>query len=154
MTNYITQEGLKRLKRELEELKTVKRKETIQRLQKAQEMGDLTENAEYAEAKEYQGFVEGRILELERLVREAIVIDGLAKEKDKSLITLGSTIKIRCEGKEKEYTIVGSNEADPTQNKISNESPLGRAFLGKKAREKVLVSTPRGEVEYEVLEVK
>lgn len=153
MTKYITRDGLEKLKKEITELKTVKRKEIIEKIQKAKEMGDLSENAEYADAKEQQSFIEGRIVELENLINNAVIIEESGKSGQE--IYLGTTVKILSPNNEqKEYKIVGSNEADPDQGLISNESPLGRAFLGKKTGDKVKVQTPKGEIEYTILEAK
>jgi transcription elongation factor GreA len=149
---YITTEGLAKLKEELNNLKNVRRKEVADRIQAAKELGDLSENAEYADAKDEQAFIEGRVAELEEILRTVVVI----KEKSASgQISLGSKIKIKNKqtGEEKEYEIVGSQEADPLAGKISNESPLGKAFLGKKTGESVEVSVPKGMIEYEIVEV-
>ena len=140
MPNYISKEGLEKLKLELDELKNVKRKQVIERITKAKELGDLSENADYHDAKDEQGFIEGRILELEKIVSDAIIVEN---EKNKSgLIAIGNTIKIMCEGEERHYTIVGSKEADPKQKKISNEYPLGQAFLGKKVPNSPYIPKP------------
>lgn len=152
MPHYLTKEGLEKIKKELEELKTVKRKEIIEKIQKAKELGDLSENAEYADAKEQQSFIEGRIVELEDLINKAVVIEE--NKKSSQIIDLGSTVKVQSQNGEKEYKIIGSKEADPEKGLISNESPLGKAFLGRKIGEKVIVKTPKGEVEYTILEVK
>lgn len=153
MKYYITQEGLEKLKKELEVLKTVKRKEIIERIRNAKELGDLSENAEYAEAKDEQSFIEGRILEIENFINKAVIID--ANSKDTGIVSVGNTVIISCEGGvgKKEYTIVGSNEANPAHGKISNESPLGKAFLGKKIGEKVEVVVPRGKIICEIVNI-
>lgn len=151
MPHYISSEGLEKLKKELDELKNVKRKEVIERIAKAKELGDLAENAEYSEAKDEQGFIEGRIIELEKLISEAIVIDKNKESSD--VVVIGSQVKVRYDGETKLYTIVGSKEANPEENKISNESPLGQAFLGRKVGDIVKVSAPKGETEYEILEI-
>lgn len=152
MVHYLTKEGLERLRRELEEIKTVKRTEVINRIKTAREQGDLSENAEYADAKDEQSFIEGRILELESLINKAVVIDrnGVGGEE----VSLGSTVVVDCAGRTFTYTIVGSNEANPTEGKISNESPLGRAFLGKRVGDRVTVSVPKGEMECGIIEVR
>lgn len=142
---YISEEGLEKLKQGLEKLRTVKRQEITGRLEEAKKMGDLSENAEYTEAREAQEFNEREILELEDLIKKAIVI-GKIKSKDE--IQIGSVFIVKSHGKEQELTIVGSEEADPIQGKISNESPLGRSFLGKKKGDEVRVKTPRGEAKY------
>lgn len=146
----ISREGYEKLKKELEYLINVKRREIADRIQKAKDMGDLSENAEYAEAKDEQAFNEGRILELEALIKNLTIVEN---GKDKEKIGMGSKILVKVDGKEKEYTIVSFNEVDPMAGKISNESPLGRAFLDKKAGDKVKAQTPKGEMEYEILKV-
>ena len=144
---YISEEGLEKLKKELEDFKTVKRQEVAQRLEEAKKMGDLSENAEYTEAREAQEFNERQIAELEDLIKKAIVI---GKTKNKDEIQVGSTLSVKSQGKTQELTIVGSEEADPATGKISNESPLGKSLLGKKKGDEVKVKTPKGEVKYTV----
>lgn len=152
MPHYITKEGLQKLIDELNELKTVRRKEVIERIRTAKELGDLSENAEYSDAKEEQSFIEGRIIELENFIHKASVIDASNKE----TVMLGSTVIIKCEGENntREYTIVGSNEASPNHGRISNESPLGHAFLGKKLNEIVEATIPKGIVKCKIIEIK
>ena len=151
--NYITSETYKTLRTELEELKTKKRKEIAQAIQEAKELGDLSENAAYQEAKEAQTVLETRILELEDFLKNVSIISRPSKN---GKVELGSTIEvissIKGQGK-KFFTIVGSAEAKPSEGKISNISPLGRAFLGKKQGEVVLVKTPQGEVKYKILKI-
>lgn len=153
MTHYITREGLEKIKNELHELKNVKRREVIERIRNAKELGDLSENAEYAEAKDEQGFIEGKILELENFINKATIIDEKIASGD--IVTVGSTVVIQCEGEneKKEYTIVGSNEANPSEGKISNESPFGRAFLGKKISDSVEILVPKGKVICEIINI-
>jgi transcription elongation factor GreA len=147
----ISREGYEKLKKELDYLSNVKRKEIAERIQKAKEMGDLSENAEYSEAKDAQAFNEGRIAELTQMLKNLTVVEnGNSKE----VIGMGSTVRVEVNGNEKEYTIVSFNEADPMTGKISNESPLGKAFLGKRKGEKVAVNTPKGEIEYKIIEIK
>lgn len=152
----VTKEGLKKLQDELEELKGVKRKEVAERLKEAISYGDLSENSEYQEAKTEQAFIEGRILELEQMIKNAkIISDKKATTKSKD-IQIGTTVTIRnkTEGDDPvEYTIVGSTEADPLDHKISNESPVGKALLGKKKGDTVDVNTPAGRYKYEVVKV-
>lgn len=149
---YVTKDGLKKLKDELKTLKTVKRKEIAQRIQEAKELGDLSENAEYAEAKTEQAFTEGRILELENMLKNAEVI--AEDQAANGVVQVGSTVKLKSDEGEKQYTIVGSNEADPANGLISNESPLGQAFIGRKVGDKVNVNAPKGQVIYRILEVR
>ncbi|OGY44241.1 MAG: transcription elongation factor GreA [Candidatus Buchananbacteria bacterium RIFCSPHIGHO2_01_FULL_39_8] len=149
--HYLTKEGLEKLKSELEDLKKNKLPGIIERIARAKELGDLSENAEYQDAKDEQGFITGQIVEIENLIKKAEIIE---KDHNKNVVTVGCTIKVRCEDRDHEYTITGSNEADPTNGLISNESPLGRAFLGCKAGDKVTVRIPKGEMECEILEIK
>lgn len=150
----ITEEGLQNIKKELEYLKTVKRHEVADRIKTAREFGDLSENAEYDEAKNEQGFVEGKISELEHKLKVAVVIDD--KDIHTEDVGVGSIVKIRNEedGFEIEYKIVGSAESDPLNKRISNESPVGSALLGSKVGETVKVQVPDGEIAYKVLEIR
>ncbi len=145
---YLSEEGLEKLKQELQELKTVRRREIAGRLEHAKSLGDLSENAEYQEAKEEQSLVESEIAKLEEMIRDAVLIK---KNRHADKVEVGSTVKVKSERGEEIYTIVGSEEASPAEGKISNESPLGRAFLGHKQGEKVEVKTPGGAVHYEIL---
>lgn len=145
---YLTPQGLTKLQDELRELKGVKRKEIADRILQAKELGDLSENAEYVEAKTEQSFIEGRVLELENMIRNAVVVEDSG---DSDTIRIGSVITIKTGSTKLEYHIVGSNEADPANGLISNESPLGSAFLGKHVGDSVPVETPRGTVTYEVV---
>lgn len=147
---YLTSDGLDKLKVELKQLKTVKRKEIALRIQEAKELGDLSENAEYAEAKSEQGFIEGRIIELENILKNAVVISD---DKSGDEVKIGSTIVIKIDGAEKSLTIVGSNEANPANGLISNESPLGQALLGHKVGDLVEVKVPAGLVEYKIISI-
>jgi transcription elongation factor GreA len=146
----ISSEGYEKLKQEYEHLTTKKRREIADRIQKAKDMGDLSENAEYAEAKDAQAFNEGRIMELKQMLKNLTVVENGGSKNE---VGMGSTIQVKCDGKEREFTIVSFNEADPTSGKISNESPIGQAFLGKKKGDKVTVSTPKGQVEYEIINI-
>ncbi|MEK9152145.1 MAG: transcription elongation factor GreA [Patescibacteria group bacterium] len=148
--SYVTKEGLEKLREELHFLKTVKRREIAERIEKAKDLGDLSENAEYTQAKEDLSFTEGRIIELDDLVARAVVIE----EKHGDTVTIGATISVKYDGKEKDFTIVGSNESDPLKGMISNESPLGQAFLGHKVGEKVDVKVPSGTVRYTIVKIK
>lgn len=148
---YLTKDGLAKLLDELKELKNVKRLEVADRIQQAKELGDLSENAEYVEAKNEQSFIEGRVMELENMIRNAIVVEG-ANGSD--TVQIGSTITIKNGESTAEYSIVGSNEADPVHGKVSNESPLGSAFLGRHLGDLVSVETPRGKINYTILAIK
>ena len=143
--SYLTKEGLARLEAELAELRTVRRPEVADRIQKAKELGGTVDNAEYDDSKNEQSFVEGRILTLEGITSNAIIIGGDAAHSDK--VQLGGHVTLLNQnGDEEGYTIVGSVESDPVQGRISNESPVGKALLNKKVGEDVQVKTPAGTV--------
>ncbi len=151
----VTKEGLKKLKEEYEELKTVKRQEIAERLKEAISYGDLSENAEYEEAKNEQAFIEGRILELEKKIKNAKIItekhDGRSK-----IVEIGSQVTVAEKGGRDDpetYMIVGSTEANPIEHKISNESPIGKALLGRMRGDVVEVQAPGGKYKYEVLKI-
>ncbi len=150
MPQYLSEEGFQQHKQELEELK-IKRQEIANRLEEAKALGDLSENQEYISAREAQAFNEGKILELEQLLREAMVID---KNRRSNVAHIGSTVEVRTNGKSQNFTIVGSEEANPAAGKISNESPLGKAFLDRKAGDKVEVETPGGKAIYTIVTIK
>jgi transcription elongation factor GreA len=149
----LTPEGLRKLEEELEHLKTVKRKEIAERIKASKEFGDISENAEYEDAKNEQAFIEGRILQLDQILRNARVVDNHNAPAD--LITVGATVLVRdlASGEEIRYTIVGSAEADPDQDRISNESPVGRALLGRRPGDTVDVTVPAGKLRYRVLKI-
>ncbi len=149
MSQYLSQEGLEQHRQELEDLR-FKRQEIAKRLEEAKALGDLSENQEYISAREAQAFNEGKILELEQLLRDVIVID---KNRKSSTVRIGSSVEVKANGKTQKFMIVGSEEADPRNGKISNESPLGRAFLERKAGEAVDVETPGGKVNYKIVAV-
>lgn len=151
----VTKEGLKKLKDELEFLKNVRRKEVAQRLKEAISYGDLSENSEYEEAKNEQAFTEGRILELEQKIKSAKIISDKHTAASGKEVNIGSTVTVhnREDDESQTYTIVGTTEADPFECKISNESPIGKALLGRRKGESVSVHSPAGTVEYEVLKV-
>ena len=154
-TVLLTEEGLQQLKEELQYLKTEKRRMVAERLQEAIAYGDLSENSEYEEAKNEQAFVEGRILEIEKMIKNAQVIDEKKAHSAKT-IQIGTTVTIQLleKGEQpEEFTIVGSTEADPLKSRISNVSPVGQALLGKKKGEKVMVHAPSGSFEYEIIEL-
>ena len=150
----MTQEGLDNLKKRLEYLKTVKRYEVAARIKTAREYGDLSENAEYDEAKSEQGFVEGEISELEAKIKKVKVIDD--DDIHTEDVGVGSIVKLKDLefGDTEEYKIVGSAESDITQNKLSNESPVGRGLLGAKVGQVVTIPIPDGEVQYEILDIR
>lgn len=151
MAEYLSAEGLEKLKQELRELKTKKRQEIAARLEHAKSLGDLSENAEYQEANEEQALVEQRIAELDERMRDAVVMHKPTKTDS---VRVGSTVVVSSLRGEETYTILGSEEADPGRGKISNESPLGKAFLGRKVGDKVDVKTPSGAMAYTIAEIK
>jgi transcription elongation factor GreA len=149
---YLTSDKFEELKRDLEHLKTDKRKEVAEHLEYAKKLGDLSENAEYHQAREEQAEVESRIGRLEQLLKNAVIADSHCGE----VVTIGSTVRVEKNGDNKSmvFTIVGSEEADTSNGKISNLSPLGSALLGRKQGDKVKVMTPKGSTEYIVGTVK
>ena len=152
--NIMTYEGIKKLEEELEYLKTVRRKEITEKIKVALGYGDLSENSEYDEAKNDQAFNEGRIIQLENMLKNAVVVDESEIPTDK--VSVGSIVKVMDYefDEEVEYAIVGSAEADPMNFKISNESPVGSALLGKKVGDVVEVTVPSGVSKFEVLEIR
>ncbi len=149
--SYVTKEGLEKLKNELQKRKTILRKEIAERIDRAKELGDLSENAEYAEAKDEQAFNEGRIMELGEMLQNAVVIEEAQGNGDE--IHVGSQIAVEINGNTKEYTITGAAESDPSKGWISNESPLGKAFLGHKKGDEVEVDVPSGKATYKITKV-
>jgi len=147
---YLTKERLAELKNELADLKTRARKEIAERLEQAKEMGDLSENSEFVSAREDQVLLERRVGQLEDMVREAALIH---KSGQSQVIKIGSTIKVQRGNRFFTYTIVGPQDSKPNQGLISYESPLGKAFLGKKADETVKAETPSGSVEYVIIKI-
>lgn len=149
----LTPEGLKQLEKELEYLKTVKRREVAARIKQALEFGDISENSEYDDAKNEQAFIEGKIAKLEKMLRNARVVTN--DDGPNGLVSVGTTVKLKDLelGDEFEYTIVGSAEANPSEAKISLESPVGKALLGKKVGDIVEVKVPVGMVKYKILEL-
>lgn len=149
----LTVEGLKKLETELELAKTVKRREVAARIKQAIEFGDISENSEYEDAKNEQAFIEGRIITLEKMLRNAKVIDA---EHATDVVSIGSTVLLKDVefDEEIEYTIVGSAEADPDENRISNESPVGRKILGQKKGEVVAVEVPAGVLKYKIMDIR
>lgn len=150
---YLTKEGLAELKKEYDELANVKRPEVLTRVSQARNMGDLSENAEYVAAREELTFIDGRIDELEVIINQAVVIREGVKSANHS-VKLGSTVTLHTGGKKEIFTVVGEWEADPTNRKISHESPLGKVLIGKKVGEKVQVEAPAGKITYTIVSVK
>lgn len=150
---YLTKEGLVELKKEYQELSKVKRPEIVERVSQARNQGDLSENAEYVAARDELSFIDGRIDELEELMKQVVLIQKDGKVGDKSKIKLGSQVTLHA-GKQKEvFTVVGEWEADPAERKISHESPLGKALLGRQVGEKVEVAAPSGKIVYTILSI-
>ncbi|GIQ67324.1 transcription elongation factor GreA [Xylanibacillus composti] len=150
----LTQEGLKKLEEELENLKSVKRREVAERIKVAIGYGDISENSEYEDAKNEQAFIEGRVITLEKMLRNARIIND--DEVDTETVNIGSKVILKDLefGDTVEYTIVGTAESDPSQNKISNESPVGKAILGKKKGSTVDVNVPAGIIQYKIMDIK
>mgnify|MGYP000873574383 FL=1 len=146
----ISQEGYDKLKDELNLLSTVRRKEIAERIERAKELGDLSENAEYSEAKDAQALNEGHILELSNILKNVTVVHSEGKG-DK--VEMGSRITVKSANGERQFTIVSFNEADPVNGKISNESPLGVAFVNHRKGDEVEVETPKGVVKYKISKI-
>lgn len=150
----LTPDGLKNLEKELETLKTVKRREVAERIKVAIGYGDISENSEYEDAKNEQAFIEGRIITLEKMLRNARIIND--EEVDTNKVSVGVIVTLQDLefGDELEYSIVGTAESDPSENKISNESPVGKAILGKEIGDIVDVNVPDGIIQYKILGIK
>ncbi|MCR3922441.1 MAG: transcription elongation factor GreA [Firmicutes bacterium] len=149
----LTYGGLEKLEKELEHLKSIRRREVAARIKTAISFGDISENSEYEDAKNEQAFIEGRIITLEKMLRNVSLIEDA--KNDSGTVTVGSTIMLKdLEFNEDfEYKIVGSAEANPAENKISNESPVGKAILGKEVNDVVEVSVPAGVLKYQILQI-
>lgn len=149
----MTLEEKEKLEQELEELKTIKRKEIVERIKIARSFGDLSENSEYESAKDEQAFVEGRITTLENMIRFAEIIDNDGVDQDE--VSIGKTVTFQelPDGEEEEYTIVGSAEADPFSGKISNDSPIAQALIGKQLGDQVIIATPGGDMTVKITKV-
>ena len=149
----MTLEGKEKLEQELEELKTIKRNEIVERIKIARSFGDLSENSEYESAKDEQAFVEGRITTLENMIRFAEIIDNDGVDQDE--VSIGKTVTFQelPDGEEEEYTIVGSAEADPFSGKISNDSPIAQALIGKQLGDQVIIATPGGDMTVKITKV-
>jgi transcription elongation factor GreA len=149
----LTKDGLAKLEEELEHLRTVRRPQVAKRIQEAKELASPQNNPEYEDAKNEQAFVEGRILTLEQLIQNAVLIDE-EEAHHSSSVQLGSTVTVQNEkGQEEQYTIVGSAEADPKEGRISNESPVGQALLGKRVGEEVSVKVPAGTLRFTIVTI-
>ena len=150
----MTQAGKEKLEQELEHLKSVKRKEVVERIKIARSFGDLSENSEYDSAKEEQAFVEGRITTLEKMIRNAKIIEESEMTSDAVALGRSVTFVELPDGDEETYTIVGSAEADPFEGKISNDSPIAKSLIGKKVGDEVSVQTPGGEMSVRIVTIK
>jgi transcription elongation factor GreA len=148
---YLSKEGLEQLREELDQLVNVRRAEVAARIHEAKEHGDISENAEYEDAKNEQAFVEGRIQSLSALIKNAVVID---EHHSTTHVQIGSTVELQSPDGKESFTIVGSAEAAPAQGRISNESPVGKALLGRRKGDSVVVSAPAGENTYKILAIR
>src|SRR5690625_2772422 len=150
---YMTQEGKEKLEKELHYLKTERRQEVVERIKIARDFGDLSENSEYDSAKEEQAFVETRIAQVEKMIRNAVIIEN--DNQNSNIVTLGKSVTFMelPDGEEETYTIVGSAEADPFEGKISNDSPMAKSLIGHEKGTEILVPTPGGEIKVKILEV-
>lgn len=148
---YVSKESLEDLKNEQIKLRDVSIPEIAKRIDEAKQQGDLSENAEYHQAREDMAWAQGRVKDLEQIINNSQII---VKQDHADMVMVGSTLKVEVNGKAKQYTIVGPQEINPAQGLISNESPLGEAFLGHKAGDKVEVNTPAGPTVYKILEIK
>ncbi|MGA2666845.1 MAG: transcription elongation factor GreA [Patescibacteria group bacterium] len=145
----LTTQGLEKLRKELDNLKE-RRKTVVERIRNAREYGDLSENSEYEDAKNEQSFVEGRILEIEEMIRSAKIV----AKNGSGNVEMGSTVTLKMDGQTLEYTIVSSSESDPAAGKISSESPIGYSLMGKAKGDKVEISTPNGKMECVIIGIK
>ncbi len=150
---YMTQEGKEKLEEELHYLKTIRRQEVVERIKIARDFGDLSENSEYDSAKEEQAFVETRIAQVEKMIRNAVIIED--DEENTDTVSLGKSVTFieLPDGEEETYQIVGSAEADPFEGKISNDSPMAKSLLGHKKGDEVSVPTPGGSIEVKIVDV-
>lgn len=150
MPTYLSAEALEEMKKELEMRKKDERRDIAEKILHAKEMGDLSENFEYQTAKEEQALNETRIVELEDIMHDVVIVEDTTGAKE---ISLGTTFVVETDGKKKTFSLVGSNEANPLEGKISNESPIGLAFLGAKPGENVELQAPSGKIQYRILEI-
>ena len=151
---YLTKDGLVKLQKELDFIRTTRRQEVADRIQRANSIGGTVDNAEYDEAKKEQAFIEGRILDLERIINKSTIIEDVAEDSDEVNVGSKVTVMNRRRGKKESYFIVGSPEADPSQGKISNLSPIGKALLGTKVGQVAQIQAPAGAIDLEVLEIR
>ena len=151
---YLTKEGLLDLKKEYNELSKNKRPDLVERVAQARNLGDLSENGEYIAAREELSFIDGRIEEIEEILKQVTLIDEVSKSGGKKIVQLGSVVILNRAGKKESFKLVGEWEADPMEKKISHESPLGKALLGRQIGEKVEVAAPAGKILYTIIDVK
>lgn len=150
---YLTQQGLEDLKKEYDELLKVKRPEVVVRLSSAREMGDLSENAEYTAAREELAFIDGRIEELEALLKQVVIIGHPTQQNGQQIVNLGSEVTVKIDSRDEVFTVVGEWEADPAEKKISHESPLGKALIGKTVGDEIHVEAPAGTMIYKIVNI-
>lgn len=150
---FVTKQGLEELKNELRDLEKVKRPQVLERVSAARAMGDLSENSEYTAAREELNLMDGRIEELEEIIKKAEIIGESTTVKGSSQVQLGSSVTVKINGKQEIFNLVGEWEADPHEKKISHESPLGQALLGKAVGEKVDVDAPAGKITYHIVAI-
>jgi len=149
---YISNESLEKLKKEIENIKDQKIPEIAKKIDEAKQLGDLSENAEYHQAKDDMAWAQGRVMEIDNIIDNAEIIKEGGENKNE--VGLGSIVVVKVNGEKKEFKVVGQQESDPATGKISNESPLGRQLLGAKLKEEVKVQTPAGEKIYKIIEIK
>jgi transcription elongation factor GreA len=150
---YVTKQGLDELKDELHDLEKTKRPQVLERVSQARAMGDLSENSEYTAAREELSLIDGRIEELGDMLKRVEIIDESKAAKKKSAVQLGSTVTVKINGKKEVFEVVGEWEADPQEKKISHESPLGKALLGKALNDKIEVEAPAGKILYHIVDI-
>lgn len=150
---FVTKQGLEELKEELHDLEKVKRPQVLDRVSQARAMGDLSENSEYTAAREELSLIDGRIEELADMLKRVEIIDEEQAAKKTSAVQLGSTVTVKINGKKEVFEVVGEWEADPAEKKISHESPLGKALLGKALNDKIEVEAPAGKILYHIVEI-
>jgi transcription elongation factor GreA len=151
MPTYVSADGLEKMKQELEDRRIRVRREIAERISSAKELGDLSENFEYQEAKEQQSMNEARVMDLENMIKDSVIVEQTSGG---STIALGTTFVADLNGRDKTFEIVGSSEADPIAGKISNESPLGQAFIGRGAGDDVEIEVPSGKIVYKIKKIK
>lgn len=150
---FVTKQGLEELKKELLDLEKVKRPQVLERVSQARAMGDLSENSEYTAAREELSLIDGRIEELADMLKRVEIIDEESASKKHSSVQLGSTVTVKINGKKEVFELVGEWEADPQEKKISHESPLGKALIGKALNDKIEVEAPAGKILYHIVEI-